>query len=266
MDYDFILYERIGAVGKITLNRPEQLNAFNTQTGIELLDALEQCEYDQEVRCVILTGAGRSFCAGDDLKGMTTSKVGNYREGTDSTKYYAFGKGRWTVVVYAMRRLPKPIVGSIRGHAWGAGVNLALGCDMRVCSETASFCTPFIRWGLATGTNLLPYFVNMGIAMEMAMLGQPIDAQRALQLGMANRVVPDAQLEEATMQFATQLAEGPTRALGLTKAAMYKGWWRDPEVAFDYQGYAQSSARITEDDAEGRAAFREKRKPRFKGR
>ena len=264
-EYETIIFEKIGAVGKITLNRPERLNAINIQLGHEMLDALGQCEMDDEVRCIILAGAGRSFCAGDDLRGMESPGFPR-RTGPDEVKHYTFGPDRWTVVVNTMRRLPKPIIGSIRGHAHGGGFNLAMGTDMRIASENASFATPFIKWAMATGVNQMHYHLGLGIALEMAITGDPIDAERAERLGLVNKVVPDDQLEEATMEFATRLASGPTRSIGLTKAAVYKGWWKELDTAFDYQGIAQTYARQSEDREEGQKAFLEKRPPNYKGR
>ena len=265
MAYETILTEKQGAVGKITLNRPERLNAINVLMGNELLSALQTFEDDPEVRCLILTGAGRSFCAGDDLKGMETE--GWLRpQGPDEVKNYVFGPNRWTVVVNAMRRLPKPIIGSIRGHAHGGGLNLAMATDIRIASETANFAIPFVKWAMATGVNQLHYSVPLGIVLEMAFTGDPVDYERALQLGMINRLVADAALEETTMAFAERLASGATRSIGLSKAAIYKGWWQDIDSAFDYQAVAQHLAGMTEDREEGRAAFAEKRAPNFKGK
>ena len=252
-------------MGRITLNRPERLNAINSQMGQELLDALERCELEGEIRCVILTGAGRSFCAGDDMR-ATESPDFPRRAGPDHAKNYVFGPNRWTVVVNTMRRLPKPVIGSIRGHAHGGGFNLAMGTDIRIASTTVDFATPFIKWAMATGVNQLHYHVGLGIALEMALTGDSVLADRAERLGLVNRVVPDDQLEETTLEFANRLAYGPTRALGLTKAAIYKGWWKDLDTALDYQGTAQAFALLTEDREEGRKAFLEKRPPNYEGR
>ena len=263
--YETILVERIGTVGRITLNRPERLNAINVRMGNELLKALQDMEDDAGVRCLVLTGAGRSFCAGDDLKGMESD--GFLRpQGPDEVKNYVHGPNRWTVVVNAMRRLPKPVIGSIRGHAHGGGLNLALGTDVRIAAESASFAIPFVKWAMATGVNQLHYSLPIGIVLEMAFTGEPIDARRAEHLGLVNRVVPDADLETETLAFAERLAQGPTRSIGLSKAAIYKGWGKDLDTAFDYQAVAQTFAGLTADREEGRAAFAEKRAPRYSGR
>lgn len=264
-DYGTILFEKTDGVGKISLNRPERLNAINMQLGHEVLDALERCELDGEIRAIIFTGVGRSFCAGDDMKGMETPEFPR-RASPDEVKNYAYGPNRWTLAVHAMRRLPKPVIGSIRGHAHGGGFNLAMGTDIRVASETANFAIPFIKWAMSTGVNQLHYQVGLGLALEMAFTGDSIDAYRAERLGLVNRVVPDDQLEEATMEFATRLARGPTKSIGYTKAAIYRGWFKSLDETFEYQGTAQTLARQTEDREEGGKAFAEKRRPEYMGR
>jgi 2-(1,2-epoxy-1,2-dihydrophenyl)acetyl-CoA isomerase len=264
-DYENILFDKIDHVGKITLNRPERLNAINVHLGSELLEALGRCEDDADVRCIILAGAGRSFCAGDDLHGMETPGF-KRSQGPDAVKNYVYGENRWKLAVQTMRRLPKPVICSIRGHAHGGGFNLAMGADIRIVSETANFAIPFVKRGMATGVNQLDYHVGLGVVLEMAFTGEPIDAKRAERLGLVNAVVPDDQLEAATMAFAERLAGGPTRAIGLTKSAIYKGWGKDLDTTFDYRAIAQIFAAQTEDLAEGRAAFLEKRAPEFKGR
>ncbi|HXH23119.1 MAG TPA: enoyl-CoA hydratase/isomerase family protein [Dehalococcoidia bacterium] len=264
--YETIFLETLdGGVGRITLNRPEKLNAVNVRMGYELVDALRRLEEDEGVRAVVLTGAGRSFCSGDDLSGMESEGYPRAR-GPDAVKDYVFAPYRWTVVVNTMRRLPKPVVGAIRGHAHGAGFNLAMGTDIRIASDTLDMALPFVKWGMATGVNQTHYAVPLGIALEMAFTGESIGAERAERLGLVNRVVADAELESASLELARALAAGPTRAIGLTKAAIYKGWWRDLDATFDYQAVAQTFANQTADREEGRRAFQEKRRPRFEGR
>ncbi len=265
MDYEMILMEKQGKIGRITLNRPDKLNAINVQMGVEFQDAMDQLEGDDDIRAVILAGAGRSFCAGDDLRGMST--IGYERRShPDSVKQYVYGQGRFILMVQTMRRFPKPVIGMIRGHAYGGGLNLALACDLRVASENALLATPFIQRAMGTGVNQLHYYVGLGIAMEMVLLGDPIDAYRAERLGLVNRVSPDDKLEETTLELADRLASGPTKSIGYTKAAVHRGWFQDIDTSFEYQGYAQALAGFTEDRQEGGNAFAEKRKPDYMGK
>lgn len=265
MDHQMILLEKHDKIAKVTLNRPDRLNAINVQMGVEFLAAIEELEADDQIRVIILSGAGRSFCAGDDLRGMDTPGY-ERRSQPDPVKQYVHGRGRFILMVHALQRFPKPVVGMLRGHVYGAGLNLALACDLRIASENVLLATPFIQRGMATGVNLLHYYVGLGVAMEMAFLGDPLDAPRAERLGLVNRVVPDDKLEEATMELASRLAEGPTRSIGLTKAAILKGWFQEVDTAYDYQAYAQVQARLTEDREEGTRAFSERRPPNFTGR
>jgi enoyl-CoA hydratase/carnithine racemase len=267
MAYQFVLFELTGAVGRITLNRPERLNALNVGMGLELMDALEACEYDRAVRVIVLTGAGRGFCAGDDLKELTdpTSAPGAVRRRSDPMRQYVDGPGRWPAIVRAMTRLPKPIVGAINGHAHGAGFNLALACDFRVLSEAATLAVPFVRWGMATGTNRLQQFVGIGKALEWALLGTTLSAAEAERWGLATVVAPPERFAAAAEELVERLAAAPTAALGLTKLAVMRGWERDPEGAYELQGLAQHFAGRTADFAEGRRAFAEKRTARFSG-
>jgi 2-(1,2-epoxy-1,2-dihydrophenyl)acetyl-CoA isomerase len=262
--YETITLETVDSVGRICLNRPERLNAFNVRMGYEMIDALTKLEEDPTVRAVVLTGAGRSFCSGDDLSGLESDGF-RRSTGPDEVKNYVHAAYRWTVVVNAIRRLPKPVIAAVRGHAHGAGLNLAMAADLRVASETANFATPFVKWAMATGVNQLHYFLPLGIVMEMALTGDSIDAARAERLGIVNRLVPDAELENATMEFAQRLANGPTTSLGLTKAAIHKSWWSSIDDAFDYQAVAQTFAGQTDDRQEGRQAFLKKRTPHYTG-
>jgi enoyl-CoA hydratase/carnithine racemase len=268
MGYEFVLFEKAATVGRITLNRPERLNALNVGMGLEIADALEECEHDDAVRVIVLTGAGRGFCAGDDLKGMTDpiSAPGARRRYSDPMKQYLDGPGRWPAIVRAMTRLPKPIVGAVNGHAHGAGFNLALACDFRVLSEAATLAVPFVKWGMATGTNRLQQFVGIGKALEWALLGTTLSAREAERWGLATVVAPPEQFAAATDELVARLAAAPTAALGFTKLAVLRGWERDADGAYELQGLAQYFARQSEDFAEGRRAFAEKRTARFSGK
>jgi 2-(1,2-epoxy-1,2-dihydrophenyl)acetyl-CoA isomerase len=265
MNFRYLLVQQDEGICRLALNRPERLNALNVRVGVELLQALDDCDRDDEVRVVILTGAGRAFCAGDDLRGMTEPGEPDRRY-RDPVKQYVKGEGRWPLIVAKMRALSKPVIGMINGHAHGAGFNLALGCDLRVMADTATLCIPFVKRGIATGTSLLQQFVGIGKAMEWALLAPQLSAQEAERWGLVNRVVPLAQLEEATLGLARELAQGPTLIYGYTKSAVVHGWEAPPETAYEYQGQALYYAQQTEDFTEGRRAFLEKRPPRFRGR
>lgn len=265
MDYRYLLIEHQEGITRLTLNRPDRLNALNIRIGMELLQAIEDCDYDDAVRAVVLTGAGRAFCAGDDLKGMTEpgEPARVYR---DPIKQYVAGDGRWPLIVARLRALSKPVIAMINGHAHGAGFNLALGCDLRVMADSATLSIPFVKRGIATGTSLLQQYVGIGKAMEWALRAPMLQAHEAERWGLVNRVVPPEELEEATMEWAEELAQGPTRIYGLTKSAIIHGWEKAPEIAYEYQGQALHYGRQTEDSAEGRRAFLEKRPTQFKGR
>jgi 2-(1,2-epoxy-1,2-dihydrophenyl)acetyl-CoA isomerase len=255
-----------GPVATVTLHRPEVLNALNRKMGVELLDALDALDADRAVRVVVLTGAGRAFCAGDDLRGLTGPGERPVLR-ADPIEQYVRGEGRWPQIVARLRSLAKPVVVAINGHAHGAGFNLALAGDLRLMAASATLAVPFVRRGLATGTSLLQQYVGVGKAMEWALLAPTLDAAEALRWGLVSRVVADDELAAATAELAGELSAGPTRVYGYTKAAVYRGY-EEPNVerAYEHQGLALHLARQTEDFDEGRTAFLEKRPPRFTGR
>jgi 2-(1,2-epoxy-1,2-dihydrophenyl)acetyl-CoA isomerase len=246
-------------VATLTLNRPDALNALTVPMKQELLAAWRRVERDASVRAVILTGAGRAFCAGQDLR---------ERLQPDAAPLGVEVRERYNPIIRAMRALPKPIVAAINGVAAGAGASLAMASDLRIASEGASFALAFGRVGLVPdsgATWFLPRLVGATRAMELALLGDPVSAADALRLGLVGRVVPAQQLAAAARSVAARLAAGAPRAIALTKRALNAAWERDLDAALDYEAHLQDMAGRTKDHAEGLAAFIEKRRPRFTG-
>jgi 2-(1,2-epoxy-1,2-dihydrophenyl)acetyl-CoA isomerase len=246
-------------VGTITLNRPEALNALTVPMKQELLAAFRRVEREKAIRAVLLTGAGRAFCAGQDLR---------ERLEPDAEPLGVEVRERYNPIVRAMRSLPKPIVGAINGVAAGAGASLAMACDIRVASDAASFALAFGRVGLVPdsgATWFLPRLVGATRAAELALLNDPVSAADALRIGLVGRVVPAADLATEARAVAERLAAGAPRAIALTKRALNAAWDHDLEAALEYEAHLQDLAGRTKDHAEGMAAFMEKRAPRFNG-
>lgn len=263
----YVTFEQTGAIVRITLNRPEKLNAINHEVGVELYQTFAHCLDAPSIRAIVLAGAGRAFCAGDELGRERTPDEETSLRRRGYIKHYVEGPGRWTSTVRLMRSLSQPIVVRVQGYAYGAGFNLALGADFRIMARDARLATPFIKRGLATGTNLLQQYVGIGKAIEMTLLGEPVGAEEALRLGLATEVVDLSELDAAVDRWAERLASGPSAAIGLTKHAIYRGWTQpDPDGAYWHQGSALAQGHELEDYAEGVAAFKEKREPRFTGR
>jgi 2-(1,2-epoxy-1,2-dihydrophenyl)acetyl-CoA isomerase len=261
MSYETILYEQDQAVATITFNRPESLNAFNDQMIAETTAALKAAGRDDAVRCVVLTGSGRAFSAGQDLKDVR-SREGQFSIG-DHLRH-GFNK-----LVKAIISLEKPVLGAINGVAAGAGCGIALATDMRIASHTASFILAFGRIGLVPDSGAswtLPRLVGYARAYEMAVTGEKITAEKALDWGLINQIVPSEQLPEVVSAWALSLASGPTLAFGLTKRAMYKGRTSSLDGALAYEAYLQEITGRSDDFKEGVLAFVEKREARFKGR
>jgi 2-(1,2-epoxy-1,2-dihydrophenyl)acetyl-CoA isomerase len=260
IEYKNLLTEESGAVLTIRLNRPKA-NAFDGVMVDELMDVLKRAASDEAVRCVVLTGTGRAFSAGQDV-GIIHERRGkiSFREHLQKT---------FNRVIMRMRQLEKPIVGAINGAAAGAGLGIALTTDIRIASESARFVFGFTGIGLAadSGTSLsLPLVVGLARASEMAFTNEPVSADKALAYGMVNRVVPDSELSAAASEMAATLASGPTRAMGLTKRAFNRAWLESLERTLDYESYLQEIAGRTMDHGEGMNAFLEKRLPRFEGK
>jgi 2-(1,2-epoxy-1,2-dihydrophenyl)acetyl-CoA isomerase len=261
-----VLYRRHEGIVTLTLNRPDTLNAMNEAMMGELERLLIALEVDAGVRAVVLTGAGRAFSSGGDQK--------RDRSGEGQQLFFDGDLGgavveRLNRCVLRMQRLPKPIVGSINGVAAGAGLNIALATDLRIAADTARFGEVFARVGLVPdggGTYFLPRLIGTARAMEMILLADIIDAAEALRIGLVNRVVPAEQLEQEALKLAERLAQGPTVAYGLAKTGLYQGLDMSLEDVLNMEARNQAIAARTPDRAEGVAAFREKRPPRFTGR
>lgn len=258
-EYQAILYAAQHGVATITLNRPEVLNASGDRMMAEILEALQQAEHDDAVRVVVITGAGRAFCAGQDLKEVDGSAAG----------LSELLRRRYNPVILKIRDLPKPVIAAINGVAAGAGLSLALACDLRLASDKARLIEAFARIALvpdAGSTFFLPRLVGLARASELAFLGDEVSAAEAERLGLVNRVVPADDLAAATRALAQRLAAAPTRAIGLIKRALNHALEDGLEATLDYEASLQEIAAQGEDFPEGLAAFREKRPARFHGR
>ncbi len=260
MTYETILYDAAGGVATITLNRPNKLNAFNDQMIAEATNAFKTAERDGDVRCLILTGAGRGFSSGQDL--------GDFHGRGEDVSVSEHLRNSYHLLIRQMVKLEKPIIGAINGIVAGAGCGVALATDIRIASDAASFMVAFSRIGLIPDSGLnwiLPRIVGYSRAYEMAVTADRIPAERALEWGLVNRVVPADQLPEIAAAWANRLAAGPTLAYGLTKRAMNRAWESTLEEALEYEAHLQEVAGRSHDNREGIAAFIEKRDARFTG-
>lgn len=260
-EYETIAVSREGGVVEVTLNRPEKYNALTHKTAVELINVIKQVKRDDESRAVLLTGAGKGFCAGQDLSEVN--------ERGDNFSFRDHLLSSYNPMVMAMRTLEKPIIGAINGAAAGAGFGLALACDIRYASENAKFLTAFIGIGLAPDTGVsywLPRLIGPARAAEMLFTNERVSAEEAQQIGLVNRVFPhDAFLDEARA-LAHQLAAAPTLGIGMTKRALNKSLGVTFAEQIDYEAHIQQIAGHSDDYSEGVAAFREKREPQFRGR
>jgi len=247
----------------ITLNRPDRLNAFVDHMRRDLAEALEEAGSDPHVRVVVINGEGRAFCAGGDVQFMA-----ELVERGDSEEFARL-LGAARRVVLGIRRMTKPVIASIEGPAFGAGFNLALACDLRIASSTATFSQAFVKLGFHPdwgGTYFLPRMVTSNIACELFFLGDTIDAQEALRLGLINRVVAPEELEAETRKLAERLREGPAVSIAAAKHAVYASEHDGLEKMLQYEVEAQVRCFESEDGKEGVRAFLEKRPPKFTGR
>jgi 2-(1,2-epoxy-1,2-dihydrophenyl)acetyl-CoA isomerase len=256
---DTVLRDASEGVLTLTLNRPEALNSFNIEMKEALLAAFKEAARDKSVRVVVLTGAGRAFSAGQDLK---------ERQQADAADLGTELRLRYNPIVLVMRRLEKPIIGAINGVAAGAGISVALACDMRIASESASFIEVFGRVGLVPDTGsswFLPRLVGYARAAEMSFTTDPVDASTAERIGLVNRVVPADQLMAEAAALAGKLAKSAPIAMALAKRALNRSLETNLEQALEFEAELQAIAGRSKDYVEGVAAFVEKRPPNFTG-
>lgn len=253
--------ERDSGILVVTLNRPEKLNALNRATFDDLKGVLETVAEDDEIKVVVLTGEGRGFCAGGDRDHPAWGTDDNL----DRQRFIREAQNI-TRMVYD---LPQPVIAAVNGVAAGAGLDLALACDLRIASEEARFGEVFSRAGVMPdmgGTFFLPRLVGLGKAMEMILLGDILDAREAERVGLVNRVVPAAELMVETLALAGRLAKGPSRAYRLSKWAVHRGLEQHLEAALENELHGQTQLLATHDAREAATAFAEKREPVFEGR
>jgi 2-(1,2-epoxy-1,2-dihydrophenyl)acetyl-CoA isomerase len=247
-------------IATILLNRPDKYNAMIREMALGLQDALDQCEKDEEVRCIVIKGAGQAFCAGQDLNEVVDP------EGPELQNIVI---EHFNPIIMRIREIEKPILAAVNGVAAGAGANIAIACDLTIAKESASFIQAFSKIGLipdSGGTFFLPRIVGMQKATALMFLGTRVSAQEAADLDMIYKVVADDQFEKEVKKLASELALLPTQAIGLTKRALNKSLSNELEKQLSIESQLQFAASQTEDYAEGVNAFLEKRKPVFKGK
>lgn len=257
MSYETVTYEVANGVVTITLNRPEALNAVTSELARDWRAALEDAAGDEQVRCIVITGAGRGFCAGADLRTIESKPVGDLL------------RQDFHPILRLITETPKPVLAAINGAAVGAGANFALACDMRHMADNASFGEVFVRIGVipdSGGHYFLPRIVGVAKAFELMATGEIIKADEAHRIGLVNRVFSAEELMPRTREFAEKLAQAPTLVLGMIKQGLRQTFAQDLDGVLEFEASGQERASQSEDFHEGIQSFLEKRPPRFKGR
>ncbi|MFC1864280.1 enoyl-CoA hydratase/isomerase family protein [Chloroflexota bacterium] len=255
MEYQTIMLEKKNNIATITLNRPDRLNALTNQMADELSDAFTSADRDDETRVVIITGAGRAFCSGADLKEQGGGRRQVYRRLADR--------------LFAAVNIEKPVIASINGVAVGGGCTITLSCDIRIASEDAKFQLPFTRLGICTelgSTYLLPRLLGMGKACELLLTSKMIDAKEAKEIGLVNQVVMASELVKTTYEMASSIAKLPPLAVQMNKRGLRQAMNTDLPSQLRYEALATAYLSDTEDSKEAIKAFLEKREPIFTGR
>jgi enoyl-CoA hydratase len=258
--YKTLIYEKKDNIGLLTINRPDKLNAISNELTAELRSLLDELEKDNDLRVVIITGAGdKAFVAGADIKELVErdSRLGRQ---VSSERQEIFSR---------IENLPVPVIAAVNGYALGGGLEIALACNIRICSEKAQFGAPEVKLGIIPGdggTQRLPRLVGLGRAMEMILTGDFIDAQEAYRIGLVNEVVPAEDLMDKAMELAKKIASRPPLAVRYAKEAVNRSQEGDTASGFALESYLHALTCTTEDKKEGVAAFLEKRKGKFKGK
>ncbi|MEQ8359467.1 MAG: enoyl-CoA hydratase-related protein [Cytophagales bacterium] len=260
MDFQFIKYQVRDGVATITMNRPEVYNALNDGITYEMQDAFKMVAKDANARVVVITGEGKAFCAGQDLKAVSGSEKRSFLDSLNK---------RYNPLIRAMQTLPKPIVCRLNGVAAGAGCSIALACDIIVAAEESTLIEVFINIGLVPDSGssfFLPRLVGRAKAFEMCSMGTRIKGKEAFELGLVNKVVPLDEIDQAIGEYTTYFAKAPTKAIGLIKKMLNRASNSTLDEMLDYEAYCQEIAGSTADYKEGVSAFLEKRKPTFTGK
>ncbi len=258
--YNFLLYSTNNGTATISLNRPEVYNALNDEVTFELQDAFKAVAKDGSVRVVVLTGEGKAFCAGQDLKASAQAVNRSFMDSLHK---------RYNPIIRAIRSLPKPVICRLNGVAAGAGCSLALACDIIIASDEASLIEVFINIGLVPDSGssfFLPRAVGMAKAFELCTMGSKVKAAEAVSLGLINKSVSANELDAHIKQYTDYFASAPTKAIGLIKKMLQKSAHATLDEMLDYEAWCQEIAGTSEDYREGVAAFLEKRKAKFSGK
>jgi 2-(1,2-epoxy-1,2-dihydrophenyl)acetyl-CoA isomerase len=258
--YKFLLFRNENGVATVSLNRPDVYNALNDEITYELQDVFKVIAKDNSVRVVVLTGEGKAFCSGQDLKAAS---------GQEKRSFIDSLHKRYNPIIRAMRSLPKPIVCRLNGVAAGAGCSLALAADVIVASEEATLIEVFINIGLVPDSGssyFLPRLVGMARAFELCTRGTRVKAKEAADMGLINKAVAADQLDAAVKEYTDYYAHAPTKAIGLIKKMLNKSTTASLDDMLEYEAYAQEIAGSSQDYKEGVTAFLEKRKPQFQGK
>jgi enoyl-CoA hydratase len=258
--YKTLTYEKKENIGFLTINRPEKLNAISNELISELKKLLDEIENDEEMRVLIITGAGdKAFVAGADIKELVDRDASQGRR-VSKERQEIFSR---------IENLPVPVIAAVNGYALGGGLELALACSIRICSEKAQFGAPEVKLGIIPGdggTQRLPRLVGLGRAMELILTGDFVDAQEAYRIGLVNKVFPQEELMDKATELATKIASRPPLAVRFAKEAVNRSQEGDAASGFALESYLHALSCTTEDKKEGVSAFLEKRKGKFKGK